>query len=63
MSMYSYYKPLLYYYTVTDIDPTQASTEEDELDLAWRGFTQAFEPLRVSRPEATTDTARDRPVG
>jgi hypothetical protein len=24
---------------VTDIDPTQASTKEDELDLAWRGFT------------------------
>jgi hypothetical protein len=25
--------------SVMDMDPTQASTEEDELDLAWRGFT------------------------
>jgi hypothetical protein len=45
------------------MDPTQASTEEDELDLAWRGFTQAFELLYVSRPKATTSTARDWLVG
>jgi hypothetical protein len=48
---------------VTDIDPTQASTEEDELDQAWRSFTQAFESPYASRPEATATAARDRLAG
>jgi hypothetical protein len=49
--------------TVTDIDPTQASTEEDELDQAWRSFTQAFGSPYISRPEAIPIVARDRLAG
>jgi hypothetical protein len=36
---------------VTDIDPTHTSTEEDDLDQAWRDFTQAFASPYDSRPE------------
>jgi hypothetical protein len=36
------------------MDPTQASEEEDELETAWRDFTQAFGSVDVLTPEART---------